>query len=239
MVYKSIRASLQRLFPPQCLLCLDHSGATMEICPACRATLPWLGHHCRCCALPLATANAELCGRCLQRPPRFHQCLCALNYRFPVDSLLADFKHHAKPPSGRLLAQLWLERCSAAAAEPLPDALVPVPLHWRRRWQRGYNQSLLVSQFWGSALAIPVADLLRRQHATPPQQGLTAAERRRNMKNAFPLANPDRIRGKHLALVDDVLTTGTTANAAAAILLRAGATRVDVWCLARTPAPGQ
>lgn len=235
MVYNA----LQLLFPCHCLLCLAPSHHHQELCAACRDELPWLGHCCLRCALPLNSPDARLCGHCLRRPPRFEHCLSALRYQFPCDQLLVNFKYHRQLASGRLLAQLWLQHCRDPAGSHRPQLLVPIPLHWRRRWTRGYNQSLLLAQHWGDALSLPVCSALRRGRHTPPQQGLNAAQRRRNLRDAFTLQHPSSINGRHIAVVDDVLTTGTTANAAAAILLAAGARRVDIWCLARTPEPGQ
>lgn len=238
MVYNLAQRGLSALFPSHCLLCKAACAGPAELCAPCRQTLPWLGHHCRRCALPLATPRAELCGQCLQSPPPFVHCRCAFDYRFPVDSLLSGFKYHRRLAQGHLLASLWLDHCAPPARDNRPEMLVPVPLHWRRRWQRGYNQSLLLSEHWGQALGIEVADRLRRR-PSPPQQGLNRSQRRRNLRGAFTLSSASGLAGRHLALVDDVVTTGTTAAAAAAILLRAGAAQVDVWCLARTPEPGR
>ena len=235
MVYKWMHGSLDRLLPPRCLCC-QHPGT--PLCPACCRDLPWLGAHCQRCALPLPQ-HGRLCRHCLRRPPRFHRCLSAFCYRPPVDHLLLHYKHARQLANGRVLAQQWLQACGDDARNELPNALVPTPLHWQRRWQRHFNQSRLLAEYWSRALQLPVEDALLRRRRTAPQQGLTAAQRRRNLRRAF-LFNPRAdVAGKHLALVDDVVTTGATANAAAAILLDAGAQRVDIWCLARTPEPGQ
>ncbi len=239
MVYNAGRAALRVLFPCRCLLCLAPSHSRQEICAPCRAELPWLNVRCQRCALPLNSPDAQFCGRCLRRPPQFEYCLSALRYQFPSDQLLSRFKYQRQLPCGQLLAELWLAHCRSDAQRQRPQLLVPIPLHWRRRWSRGYNQSLLLAEHWGAALSLPVDCALHRARHTPPQQGLSAAERRRNLRKAFALRRPEAVAGRHIALVDDVLTTGTTANVAAAILLAAGARRVDIWCLARTPAPGQ
>jgi ComF family protein len=114
-----------------------------------------------------------------------------------------------------------------------------VPLARRRLRQRGFDQARMLAAWLGASLALPVdTSLLRRRQDTAPQQGLDAASRRRNLRHAFTLASDAQVRERHFALVDDVLTTGATASTLARLLKRAGAARVDVYCLARTPKPG-
>jgi len=113
------------------------------------------------------------------------------------------------------------------------DLLVPMPLHWRRRWSRGFNQSELLARVAGRRTGIPVACALRRRKSTNPQAGLTSAQRRVNVAGAFEVVRPQLVSGRRVVLVDDVLTTGATAGACAAVLRRAGATRVAVLTLAR------
>ncbi|WP_374962069.1 ComF family protein [Spongiibacter tropicus] len=235
MVYKWVNNSLNRLLPPRCLCCQQ---AGQQLCPDCEVELPKLGTRCQRCALPLPQSD-RLCRHCLRRPPRFTRCLSAFSYRPPVDQLLLSYKHAGHMANGRVLAQLWMSCCGDDVRREPPDALIPIPLHWRRRWQRRFNQSRLLAEQWGDAFGLVVTDALQRRVHTAAQQGLTAAERRRNLRRAFVLSPRANVTGKHLALVDDVLTTGATANAAAVILLDAGARRVDIWCLARTPDPGQ
>jgi ComF family protein len=115
-----------------------------------------------------------------------------------------------------------------------------VPLAARRLRQRGFNQATLLARWLSGPLDIPCEEhLLRRVQDTPAQQALDAKARRRNLRQAFALTPDARLRNRHLALVDDVLTTGATAQALAHLLLEAGAARVDVYCLARTPKPGE
>lgn len=227
---------LQRFFPSRCLICQLPSRRSRELCVDCEADLPWLGARCRQCALPLPRgSSALLCGKCVSKPPAFSRCLCPLRYDFPVDRLITGFKHHRQFAHAALLAQLWIEATADLIGDPSPDIIMPVPLHWRRRFQRGYNQSELLAKWWSDALHIPMLNTLRRHRATPSQQGLSAKQRRRNLHKAFILNKPEQIQGKHIALVDDVLTTGATAHSLAAILARNGARQIDIWCLARTP----
>ncbi|WP_322978782.1 ComF family protein [Pseudomonas sp. C11] len=224
-----------------CQLCdetTDHPRH--DICTACEAELPWLGAHCQVCALPLP-APGMICGACQKKPPAFARVEAPWRYAFPVDSLITRFKHQAQWPFGRLLGELLAEHLLHAYDEglPRPQALLAVPLARRRERQRGFNQARMLAGWLSRALQIPVPDdWLSRTLDTPAQQGLDAATRKRNLRQAFVVNAAERVEGLHLALVDDVLTTGATANMLARLLLQAGAARVDVYCLARTPPPG-
>lgn len=220
---------LRQLFATQCSVC---GGDTPEpICPPCLGELPWIDGACAQCGLSLPAPG--LCGHCLVEPPPFERCIGAFEYRAPVSHLIGAFKYQRALHYGRLLSALLVERLRA---EPALDAdlIVPVPLHWRRRWGRGFNQAEIIGDELAHALEIPLsANALLRTEAGTPQQHLTAAERRRNLRGCF------RVRGdladRHIALVDDVVTTGATAAEITRTLLDAGAASVQVWCLARTP----
>ncbi|MCQ4325384.1 amidophosphoribosyltransferase [Stutzerimonas stutzeri] len=222
-----------------CLLC-DEPCEGHPLCGACEAELPWLDGQCSICALPLPTRDL-VCGECLKRPPSYDHVEVPWRFAFPVDALITRFKHQARWPFGRLLGERLAHHLEHAFADglPRPDALLPVPLARRRLRQRGFNQARMLADWLGRGLAIPVeAATLQRLVDTPPQQQLDAATRRRNLRQAFALSATARVEDRHLALVDDVLTTGATAEALARLLKRAGAARVDVYCLARTPKPG-
>ncbi|WP_312145705.1 MULTISPECIES: ComF family protein [Stutzerimonas stutzeri subgroup] len=222
-----------------CLLC-DEPCDGHPLCGPCEAELPWLYGRCATCAVPLPT-HGLVCGECQKRPPSYDHVEVPWRFAFPVDALITRFKHQARWPFGRLLGErlgLHLQHAFTDGL-PQPDLLVPVPLARRRLRQRGFNQAQMLAQWLGGALTLPVDEhLLERVVDTPPQQQLDAATRRRNLRQAFCLAPGTDIKGRHLALIDDVLTTGATAEALARLLKRAGAVRVDVYCLARTPKPG-
>lgn len=222
-----------------CLLC-DEPCDGHTLCGPCEAELPWLDGRCATCAVPLPT-HGLVCGECQKRPPSYDHVEVPWRFAFPVDALITRFKHQARWPVGRLLGErlgLHLQHAFTDGL-PQPDLLVPVPLARRRLRQRGFNQAQMLAQWLGGALKLPVDEhLLERVVDTPPQQQLDAATRRRNLRQAFCLAPGTVIMGRHLALIDDVLTTGATAEALARLLKRAGAVRVDVYCLARTPKPG-
>jgi ComF family protein len=170
-------------------------------------------------------------------PPAFDHCIAAFEYRFPVNQLITGFKHGKKLEFGSLLAELWLENCHPAG-HLKPDIIIPVPLHWRRQFARGFNQAELLANYYSRKMQIECRPVIKRHRATAMQQGLSAAARRKNLKNAFSLPAKhvkQTIEGRHIALVDDVVTTGSTAQQLALQCKRAGASRVDIWCLARTP----
>ncbi|AWY41580.1 ComF family protein [Pseudomonas putida] len=219
-----------------CLLCDEAADGAIPLCMACETELPWLGDHCQTCALPLPGSGLT-CGQCLTQPPAFERVIAPWTYSFPIDSLITRFKHSAKWPFGHLLAELLAQALRHRFADdlPQPDLLIAVPLATRRLRQRGFNQAAMLARWLGDQLDLP---LLLRTQDTGAQQTLNASERRQNLRNAFALAPDASIKGRHLALVDDVLTTGATAQALARLLMEAGAARVDVYCLARTPKPG-
>ncbi|MDI2141636.1 MULTISPECIES: ComF family protein [unclassified Pseudomonas] len=223
-----------------CLLCDEPTETETPLCVACETDLPWLSDQCVTCALPLP-ATGLTCGGCLKDPPAFEHVVVPWSYGFPVDSLITRFKHNAKWPIGRLLGDVLGQYLQHRFDEGLlrPDALLPVPLANKRLRQRGFNQAAMLARWLGKQLDLPCEEnVLRRIQDTSAQQALDAKARKRNLRNAFDLLPDARIQGRHLALVDDVLTTGATAQALARLLMDAGAARVDVYCLARTPKPG-
>lgn len=221
-----------------CLLCGIRLAGQRPLCVDCELDLPWLGAACQICALPLPVAD-QTCPRCQRRPPSFHQVVAPWRYGYPLDTLIIRFKHHGQWPIGRLLAELLAEHLQQrfTSGQPRPDALVAVPLSDQGLRQRGFNQAQMLGQRLTMQLRIPLRPYLQRIQNGPRQQSLNASARRRNLRGAFALAPKSQVRGLHLGLVDDVLTTGSTADTLARLLLRAGAAQVDVYCLARTPAP--
>lgn len=219
------------LWPPRCLLCADPGAGGCDLCANCRASLPWNHRACGRCALPLASDDA-ICGACLRAPPPLDTVRAAFVYGYPLDRLLPRLKFHRGLAPGRLLSQLVAEAFDQVEA---PQAIVPVPLHRARLRSRGYDQALELARPLANALDIPLRDdLLLRNKATTPQSRLDALARRRNLRNAFAVSR-DRTLPAHVALFDDVMTTGATLHAAARALKHAGVQRIDGWVCARVP----
>ncbi len=222
--------------PCHCALCGLPSGRDIELCLHCEGELPWLAHCCRQCAVPLAADHDAICGRCLSRAPAFDNCIAACAYTDPISAWVLRGKYQGDFASLRVLAYL-LRRALSSRGEGLPDLVIPMPLHWRRRWRRGFNQAWEISreitrhpQFAGLTID---SRLARRTRATVIQRDLGLAERQRNLRGAFRITRP--LEGQRIAIVDDVLTTGASAHALALALKARGAGHVSVWCCARTP----
>ncbi|WP_457319588.1 ComF family protein [Stenotrophomonas sp. P5_B8] len=219
----------RQALPLRCLVC-DEAGADgRDLCLACHAALPWNEHACPLCALPLpADEPAERCGSCQHDPPRQSAAAAVFLYAAPVDQLLIRFKFHQDLAAGRLLSQLMLQRVPAFATGPL----APVPLHWRRLRSRGYDQALELTRPLARALRQPLWCGLHRDRLTAAQSDLDADARRRNLRDAFAVTSPPPSR---LTLVDDVMTTGATLDAAAHAVERAGLPDAALWVCARVP----
>lgn len=239
---RSVQSALDLLMPPTCVLCGATGDRGLDLCAGCRVELPGIAPCCGRCALPLPPGRTDggLCGRCQLHPPPFEQCLAAFRYQDPLPLLVAGIKFRNRMNHIRLLGALLAEAmtdqvmASASPAMAPPDAIIPVPLHYRRLRERGYNQALELSRHLSRRLHLPVdAAACARHRPTPPQSSLERKERLANMRGAF--ATRERQDGRHLVIVDDVVTTGATVAELARSLRQAGAARVDVWCLARTP----
>jgi len=221
--------------PGLCVLCRD--WCRRALCEACLQHYAPLQTRCATCAraLPLALAR---CGECTRQASAFERCITGTDYSAPWDRLIAGFKFHQKTELAAALCTLMLRGISTAAGDAArPALLVPVPLSRERLRERGYNQAWELARRLARRLGVPArAGVLQRSRDTPHQIGMSRAERERNLRDAFWVepAQRARLHGAHIALVDDVLTTGATAHAAALALTRAGAARVDVWVAART-----
>jgi len=214
-----------------CILCVAAAGAQI-VCGACAASVSRPGFACPQCALPMPFP--ERCGRCVRVAPAFDLARAAFDYRFPLDRLVQRFKF-----AGDLAVGRWLgEELALAVAAERADVLVVPPLARSRLRSRGFNQALELARVVGVARNIAVdAWAVERVRDTSPQPGLGRGERRANLRGAFRVRNA--WQGAHVAIVDDVMTTGATAEAMAHVLKEAGAAIVSVWVVARTPEPGR
>jgi len=225
------RTALDFILPPRCVLCGEPSGPIC-ICMPCRNDLPWHGPHCLRCGLPLGSSRDKICGACIQNAPPYMRTVCPLQYEFPANRLVQAFKFKRQLAAGRVLSHLICEYVSDLQLAR-PDMLIPVPLHNRRLIKRGFNQAYELASYAGRALDIPLlASALRRRRHTRAQSGLSRKQRRKNLQGAFYWHGKHK-PGHHVALIDDVMTTGTTVMECARVLKKAGAKRVDVWVAAR------
>lgn len=221
------------LLPLRCLLCGGAGEAGIDLCAACAVELPRNRHCCARCALPLATA-AALCGECQRRAPPWDAAWSPFRYGWPLDRLESRYKFGADLAAGRVLSTLWQrEPCPLA----LPEQLLVVPLHVSRLRRRGYNQALELARPLAKALGVTLKyGALKRVRSTSAQTELDAPSRRRNVRGAFALRK-GVVLPAHVAILDDVMTTGSTLAECARVLKRAGVQQVDVWALARAPSP--
>jgi len=222
--------------PGQCAVCHGWAGETL--CTVCIERFAAPQPRCGRCGLRLA-APAPACGACLADPPPFTACVVACDYGFPWDRLIAAFKFEGRVELAAPLSRRLVQALHAADAA-LPDWVLPVPLAPLRLAERGYNQAWELARRVADALQRPChAGVLQRHADGTHQAALGLAERRRNLRGAF-IAQGTRqvsLHGAHVAVVDDVMTSGATLAEAALALQRAGVRRIDAWALTRTPAP--
>ncbi len=237
-----LRTTLRRLvawLPSQCAIC--HAWPARRVCDACAARFAQPQARCTGCALPLPTSGhapeGMRCGACLRTPLGLDRCVAAVDYAYPWAGIVGQYKFQADPAWAPTLARLLH---STPWAEPLMDAadwVLPIPLSAHRLRERGFNQALLLARILAPAKTD--ATLLLRLHDTQAQSNLGRAQRLRNLQGALAV-DPLRaaaLQGRSVLLVDDVMTTGATLQAAALALRQAGARTVSALVFARTPPP--
>lgn len=220
------------LYPPTCLLCGDDGADRLDLCTGCLNALPRNRPACPRCglSLPHSSPPGVVCGRCQKRAPTFDHGIMPFRYEEPVRHLIHDLKFRSHVPSARLLGLLLAEELSTLKVRP--ERLIPVPLHPARYRERGFNQAAEIGRVVAYRLAIPLdLETCTRSRLTRPQAELSATERRHNLRGAFRIRKPPQAH--HVAILDDVVTTGSTVNELAKVLRAAGVGRVDVWAIAR------
>ena len=233
-------AGMPTAWPAPCPVCL--AWHVQQPCPACKARFQPQVPRCVRCALAVPPGST-VCGACVLSPPPFTRAVASVTYAFPWDRLITRYKFAGDLSLLPALSGLLID---SVAAEPdifaSVDWVLPMPVSPRRLRERGFNQAWELARHLSGALHLVARhDLLLRWRETEHQTSLSRDDRRANLRGAFMSAPGARaqLRGTHVALVDDVMTTGASAAEAACTLLEAGAARVDVWLLARTPeAPG-
>jgi len=233
-------ALLAQLLPSHCALC--SMGCDGVVCTACAAAYACpRGQCCLRCANPLfglapAPDGPALCGACQDYPPEFDATIAAVDYAAPLDQLVLQLKFGARLALAPWFAQNLVDAVLARRGMPLPELLCPVPLGSARLVERGFNQALEIARPLSKALGIELhATLAARTTETQAQSGVAPSERASNIRGAFAVTDPDRVAGRHIGLVDDVMTSGHTLRELAATFKRFGAARVTNLVFARTP----
>ncbi|WP_417445878.1 ComF family protein [Kangiella sp.] len=231
-LFSIVRESTQQ-FTGNCSLCglnAEHLG----FCEPCLSAVQRQGQYCQQCGNSLGKQPfGATCGQCLRKPPRYQKLVAATHYEFPVSHAISEMKFEKQLHHIRSFSNLLIEEINNHYQnKELPEAIVPIPLHSNRLRERGFNQSQLIAKHLTRKLQVPLLDhALLRVKDTPHQIGLKAIERRKNLKRAFEIK---QTMPKHIALVDDVVTTGSTIQEASKQCLKHGVERIDVWCLAKT-----
>lgn len=235
-----LKTRFERLLPHrQCRFCQGWCRDN-PLCPNCLQALTDTQERCIQCALPLKPTTSDkplTCGECISNPPAFSQSITAGHYQAPINHWINNFKIRRDLRDGHLLSRLLLTKVQTHYADqPLPQLLIPVPLHWSRLLGRSFNQSAWLAQQLKKALGINTILVLKRHSQGRAQKQLNRAQRQKNLKNAFSLktSSMSALEGKHVALIDDVVTTSATARVISQQLKDVGVARIDIWSLART-----
>jgi ComF family protein len=230
-VYGISKTLIHKIFPATCLLCLEPGQPpVLDLCRACEADMPRNAPACAACAMPLAGAASD-CAACRSRRVAFDAAFVPYRYEFPLVELIHRLKYGNQIAIARILGTVLAHRL-LERGRPAVDAIVPVPLHHAREANRGYNQAGEIARFAAELIGLPVLDRAAlRVRATEEQAALPAVVRRVNVSGAFE-AIPGSLPAA-VAIVDDVMTTGSTVDALAQALKRAGCRRVEAWAIAR------
>lgn len=223
----SIPQWLRLRFP--CALCNQYHQNNAAVCEKCQVLLPRQQFTCQVCAHPLTDASLLLCGHCIKSPPSFDSATAPLLFEEPARTLIHQFKYHEGLFLTSFLAQQMLTMTPKNIYQT--DCLVPIPMYPKSLSQRGYNQALELTKHLSKQLQIPYQKkLCIKTKSTPSQASLNKKERQINLVGAFEVK---ACKYQHITLIDDIMTTGSTAQILATAFKKQGAKRVDVWCIAR------
>ena len=221
------------ILPYSCLLCNNASDEDRDLCGACASELPWLQQACDRCGISLP--ENQTCGDCLTHTPPYNRTLALWSYEQPIDHFITQFKFQHRLVFSRLLASMLIQKIQKEyEVSDLPEYIIPVPLHPDRLKERGFNQALEIAKPIAAQLKLKIDTThCVRSKATAAQSTLlTTDDRRKNIKNAFTV-NP-LFQTKHVAIIDDVVTTGHTVRELSKSLKQIGIQKIDIWCCART-----
>jgi ComF family protein len=233
----------QLIFKPNCLLCAQNIEKTHPsihaVCRACLAELPW--HPKTSCPQCGLASSGMICGSCLNSPPDFDTTISVFLYAYPVDAMMQRYKYGSMLNLGDTFGEFLAEKVNVEDCLENIDLIIPMPMHRQRLKERGFNQALEIAKVLDKLLCKNHKEKLDykstiRQTLTPPQASLPLKERVKNIKGAFKVNADklDKIQGKRIAIVDDVMTTGASLNELAKTLKKAGASHVECWVIART-----
>lgn len=243
---RSFSTVLDFLYPPRCAACgtplASEAAQQKRVCARCVARVERMPEpRCEICGGPLesAVSDAKRCARCLAHPPRYRHAHTVARYRTTAEdepgslpALIRRHKYGLDQSVGRALAEYLGDDLPLSTEDY--DVVIPVPLHWRRLWWRGFNQAALLAAEVAKRLDLPLdTTAMTRQRFTTPQTSRHHDERIKNVRRAFAVTHPERIKNRRILIVDDVMTTGATVDECARVLLAAGAASVDVFTLAR------
>jgi ComF family protein len=230
------------VLPFTCVLCSRSADREQDLCSACLKDLPIITQSCARCANKILfepSLNEKLyCGSCLKNPPPFSATHALFTYEEPIISLILDLKFKQQLSSARILGELMADKIRGEwyTKKPLPDCLLPLPWHRERLKERGFNQALELARPISKALQLTIeTQAVERIENTAPQTQLPAEKRKINLKNAFRV--DASLRGQTIAILDDVMTTGSTVTALTEALLKAGVKQIEIWCCARARLP--
>lgn len=219
----------------RCYLCQSYQVDKMlGLCSLCYEDLPWAMYACRSCGEPIPKSHTNICGACIQQPPPITRMISAAWYQFPIKEMIHQFKFNCIQSNAMLLGKLLSDKVeSAYINDSKPQVLLAVPLSISRLKNRGFNQANLLATQLRKTLHIPVSlSLIKKTKETATQHSLNQKERMQNLKNAFTI---NKHSWKHIALIDDVITTNSTMLTLAHLLRKSGVERVDAWSIAKTP----
>ena len=210
-----------------CFFCVAKTNSVW--CSSCEQDFIMDINRCRVCAH--ITNKTNICGNCIRNPPAFARTKVLLDYQYPANELIKKFKFNNQPELARWFANKLADKL--VGETQFKPVLIPVPLHKERQRARGYNQSLVLATHLARKLALQVdASLCLRTKNIEPQSSLPMKIRKKNVKNAFALST--KKTPEHIVIVDDVITTGSTVNEIAKLLIKTGCKRVDIWAIARS-----